>query len=101
MDSLTTVVLLQQTGALRLTHLRKWTRRDQRSLGVSYGLPSPHSHLELRLVMSIFGRFQKKKITHTMKIIVGTARKRNDRRVNFLQIPLNCVPKPAGTTIPY
>jgi hypothetical protein len=55
MDSLATVALLQQTGALRHMHLRKWTRRDQRSLGVSYCLhgPSPHSHLELSLVMSI------------------------------------------------
>jgi hypothetical protein len=53
MDSLATVLLLQQTVALRHMHLRKWTRRDQRLLGVSYCLPSPHSHLELRLVMSI------------------------------------------------
>jgi len=51
MNSLATVVLLQQTRALRHMHLRKWRRRDQRSLDVSYCLPSPHSHLELRLVM--------------------------------------------------
>ena len=53
MDSLATVVLLQQTGALRHMHLRKCIRRDQRSLVVNYCLPSPHSHLELRLVVSI------------------------------------------------
>lgn len=34
-----------------------------------------------------------------MKRIVGTASKKNDRRVNFLQTTLNSAPKPAGTTI--
>ena len=33
-----------------------------------------------------------------MKRIVGTARKKNYRRVNFLQTTLNYVLKPAGTT---